>query len=424
MGFGILKCGLMALGRHSAPSAFWARAPQLLLGGLPVRVVDEYRYLGVTIRSDMSVPHILADRLAKGQRAVAALHHFLSRGDVPLSMRSLVFKVCVLPVFTYAAEVWGMCPAGHGAGRMQTTINRTLRSVVGLGSSAVGVSMAPILRELSIPPIAATVAASRARAYLKAQQLRTYICDLACSPFRSPHSVWTNGTVRWLNRWAKWPGVATNGNAPIKWATDMAPRVLADRVRDTVWERADRAVSAASSMSLYSAAAFPSLLPSAVSLPLDVTYGIPIMIQLRTRAFPTARRLAKAHSLSAEFLHRCPVCSKDVPESIPHMLLECPRWAALRTVLRDSTPALSRIIDGLSSSTEDKVIMLLGGAPPNAADAHVAALVTDFHSIWIDSLPHIARFVLHLSQARKRFLRELGVLPPSRISRMGLRPNG
>ena len=107
------------------------------------------------------------------------------------------------------------------------------------------------------------------------------------------------------------------------------------------------------------------------------------------------------------------------------MLLECPRWAALRAVLRDSTPALSRIIDGLSSSTEDKVIMLLGGgAPPNAADAHVAALVAHFHAIWIDSLPHIARFALHLSQARKRFLYELGVLPLSRISRMGLRPNG
>ena len=101
-------------------------------------------------------------------------------------MRSLVFKVCVLPVLTYAAEVWGMCPSGHGAGRMQTTINRTLRSVVGLlGSSAVDVSMAPVLRELSIPPIAATVAASRTRAYVKAQQLRTYICDLACSPFLS-----------------------------------------------------------------------------------------------------------------------------------------------------------------------------------------------------------------------------------------------
>ena len=139
----------------------------------------------------------------------------------------------------------------------------------------------------------------------------------------------------------------------------MAPHVLAGRVRDTVWECADRAVTAAASMSLYSAAAFLSLLPSAVSLSLDVTIGIHIMIQLRTRAFPTTRRLAKACSLLVEFLHRCPVCSQDVPESIPHMLLECPRWATLRTVLRDS--ALSRIVDKLSRSIENHVIMLLGG---------------------------------------------------------------
>ena len=65
------------------------------------------------------------------------------------------------------------------------------------------------------------------------------------------------------------------------------------------------------------------------------------------------------------------------------------------------------------------------GALPNAADTHVAALVADFHAIWTDSVPqYIARLALHLSQARKRFLRELGVLPPSRVSRMGLRPNG
>ena len=68
--------------------------------------------------------------------------------------------------------------------------------------------------------------------------------------------------------------------------------------------------------------------------------------------------------------------------------------------------------------------MLLRGAPPNAAGAHVAALVADFHVVSTGSLPQIARFVLHLSQAMKRFLRELGFLPPSRISRMGLRPNG
>ncbi len=71
--------------------------------------------------------------------------------------------------------------------------------------------------------------------------------------------------------------------------------------------------------------------------------------------------------------------------------------------------------------------MLLGGRAARRGRRPCrgfAALVVDFQAIWTDSFPHIARFVLHLSQARKRFLRELGVLPPSRISRMGLRPNG
>jgi hypothetical protein len=51
-----------------------------------------------------------------------------------------------------------------------------------------------------------------------------------------------------------------------------------------------------------------------------------IIIQFRTRVFPTARRLARIHAMRERFLHHCLACGGDVPKSIEHILLECPRW--------------------------------------------------------------------------------------------------
>jgi hypothetical protein len=50
------------------------------------------------------------------------------------------------------------------------------------------------------------------------------------------------------------------------------------------------------------------------------------MIQFRTRVFQTTRRLARIHTVHERFLHHGPACGGDVPESIEHIMLECPRW--------------------------------------------------------------------------------------------------
>ena len=425
MRFGILKCGVMALGVHANHAALQAMAHRLTLGGERVPIVDEYRYLGAIIRSDMSIRRIIDDRIAKGERAAAALHPFLSNPAIPLHMRTLALKVCVLPVFSYAAEAWGMGSASSGIARMQTVVNRSIRTVIDIAKTAVGVSMPPIWRELSIAPIAATTAALRARAFLKAQQLHTYIRGFVAMPFRSRNHAWSNGTVRWLNKWASWPGVATSTTAPFSWSTGIEPRLLADKVRKTVWECADTSDVAQQSMNRYSASVFPSLLSLAANLPLHLAPSLPIILQLRTRAFPTTRRLAKARTLPDRFLQHCPVCAQPVPESIPHMLIECPRWASVRAVLHDSASALMRTIHSLAASVDDQATMLLGGTPqsPIISDQH-RELALNFTKTLTDAFPHIACYVLHLSQIRKAYLREIGVHASSRIIRTGPRPDG
>ena len=82
--------------------------------------------------------------------------------------------------------------------------------VLGRGDS--GVALAPIYRELGIPPIKATIVASaRARAYCKASSLGSYTCDLVGLTFVSRHMTWASGTVRWLNKWLRWSQVQASG---------------------------------------------------------------------------------------------------------------------------------------------------------------------------------------------------------------------
>ena len=67
-------------------------------------------------------------------------------------MRILSLKTFTLPILTYAGEIWGMV-GGCGMDKLQTLVNRTLRNMTGFGRGDLGVVLAPIYRELGVPPI-------------------------------------------------------------------------------------------------------------------------------------------------------------------------------------------------------------------------------------------------------------------------------
>jgi hypothetical protein len=148
------------------------------------------------------------------------------------------------------------------------------------------------------------------------------------------------------------------------------------------------------------------------------------MIQFRTRVFPTNRRLARIHAMPERFLHHCPACGGDVLESIEHILLECPRWEYHRRSLGALAPEFNGFVRHFATSPEDMNTLLLGGAPPSLHDAiHFTGNVRIVFQLWRQALPHIAFFVVHVSHSRNVLLREMGV-GPSRITRMGRRPDG
>jgi hypothetical protein len=74
------------------------------------------------------------------------------------------------------------------------------------------------------------------------------------------------------------------------------------------------------------------------------------MIQFCTLVFPTTRRLARSHAMPERFLHHCLACGGDVPISVEHILLECPRWECHRRNFGTPVPKLNGFVRQLATS--------------------------------------------------------------------------
>jgi hypothetical protein len=112
-----------------------------------------------------------------------------------------------------------------------------------------------------------------------------------------------------------------------------------------------------------------------------------------------------------------------VPESIEHILLECPRWENHRRNFEALAPEFNGFVRKFATSPADMNALLLGGVPPSLHGAIHFTGNGRFFQLWRQTLPHIVFSVVHVSHSRNVLLPEMG-LGPSRITRMGRRPDG
>ncbi|KAG7296310.1 hypothetical protein JYU34_021440 [Plutella xylostella] len=76
------------------------------VGDATIEVVQEYVYLGQTIRLGISnFDKEAARRIQLGWAAFGKLRHIFTSA-IPQSLKTKVFNQCVLPVMTYGAETW------------------------------------------------------------------------------------------------------------------------------------------------------------------------------------------------------------------------------------------------------------------------------------------------------------------------------
>ena len=102
---------------------------------------------------------------------------YLCWRKVPLHMRVAVIRQVLIPKMLYGAELWGT--NAKILGKAQNVANEAMRMVVGGSTRDTTIPLAPLYRELGVPPLEATAKGRVARGYAKALTLKTFVQSVA-----------------------------------------------------------------------------------------------------------------------------------------------------------------------------------------------------------------------------------------------------
>ena len=81
-------------------------APNLVLDGGHIEIVNNFSYLGSYISPGGLVSDEVSARIQKARLTFANLGHLWRRRDIRLSVKGRVYTAAVWPVLLYGAETW------------------------------------------------------------------------------------------------------------------------------------------------------------------------------------------------------------------------------------------------------------------------------------------------------------------------------
>lgn len=358
----------------------------LEFGGVRIPVIRSYMYLGMLFTPRMGPDGM--SWMARGRRkctegAFNMLLPLLGCQELPLALRVRVAKTNLLPVALYGAELWGGSRAR--AQPMQTVMNKAVRALVGLGFKTTAAPTCVMQRELGIAPVAAFASARRARACRKFPQMRTWMGVLSQHENRIRNGIgfsrgtWTAHSRRVLRQ---------KKCVPLD-KEDEPERQWYIRTVAKEWERWDIGVGSqgivTTAMHRYNSCDLQRTTLAKAGGGVDPELGraLKLVTQARMWALPVTTSLVRRRVVPMDsiWVDMCPCCMDvDIQtavarETIPHMLLECPRWADLRTMLLGRAIAEASVIldaqgighvavgDEVAVDGRPKVSDLFGSAP-------------------------------------------------------------
>jgi len=170
---------------------------------------------------------------------------------------------------------------------------------------------------------------------------------------------WIQQTDRWLGTYGP---VLQAHQLPQNPEQEMQPHQAASLVRSHVWRRI-LGVSGGRSSQLYLEQDLGSsngYINAGARFPQHAV-GMHWLTRARTGAIWTGRDFARIGWLSDEFRTECLFCHEGYEgETLVHLLVECPRWAAQRVVLQPLVDeAQARL--GLAADSGNLAVYLLGG---------------------------------------------------------------
>jgi hypothetical protein len=394
MSVGITKCGLMEFlppGSNTVPLVPGQGVTGLALEGLPLLIVDRYMYLGILMTPGLSILSMVKHRVKQGQATVATLVPYLRCPVLPMAMRLTTVAVVIAPRLLFGAKLYGM--NRKLTDTMQVLMNRVLQASI--GTRRVGqVPSVGLWKETGVVPVCASAGARRARAYAKAQGLKTWLQELVQQPFRSRQWTWCLGVPRWIQRFAL-PHATTASTAKYLgggWQA-LAPKVLVEVVqacimerecgirRDISWPTGERTL-------WYEGAGFnrnPLTWTRVGGRPQDQA-GLALILRCRIGAFVNVHTLVSWNRMPQRYMDKCPFCGMEEGETLERLVFRCVRWRALRA--KAHMAELIANVQALGPNfalgfDQQRLAWLLGGSPANRwvhrwmPDAPTVALVEE-----------------------------------------------
>lgn len=315
MKFGIHKCGIMTIrGNRScldqAPISF-------TLSSQPVPIVEEYKYLGIMICSDLTFTRHIERRVQKASTSLNFLTPVLRDWSIPFAIRRLMLTSLLVPILTYGCELSAVTEPSLK--RLDQCLGKALKLILRMSEADRSTSLEAILIEFNLRPIADLLLVRRMRLFSKyLGRNKTWLARLASSRHRGNRT-----------RQHNWIRVTREMMTRFQMANEqkMTPSIR-KRILDTLDTERDRkrtclgreptSVTFQRDLRIAPTWAKPSHETA-------VNFGLTVLIKMRVNAFWTAQRRSRLPG-GIRYRTHCPICFDNDPETIEHLLVRCCVW--------------------------------------------------------------------------------------------------
>lgn len=354
MTFGIAKCGAMVVNgdmdklRQSPPT----------LQGQVVPVVEEYTYLGMPFNPELNLEKVVKSRVEKVRNALGVMRGFLLARDIPLYAKVTMIRGCLLPIAAYGGELLGM--NSTLVQPLQRVVDEALRLAIGVGRT----SCSPVVlaKELDVQSVFAATSRTRARCLSKFPNISTWASQLALPPgdkLRTRSRTWSSGAWKWI--FSSKNHTLMTAMASTRPGSDRTcGHIALEHCMDRQWNSALKKSVSAQAYERRSAAETRCFVKSA-AFETRLAHGVRDLVRLRVGGFLTGYRAAKMGLIDPRYKTHCPCCEENVPETVSHFLLKCPKWADAREAMAQKIPVYVCEALALLDSVDDQVDWLLCG---------------------------------------------------------------
>lgn len=243
------------------------------------------------------------------------MYPVLATHSIPLQLRVTLFRAIVESRLRYGGEVLGMNKSLIRP--LQAVMSSGVKALVGYRSSRnTLLALGPAGIEVGIPPLAATMAVARVRAYLKYQSLRTHVADLLNhkAMVKSRYS-WGSLTRRWIKRYG------------INVESENFPRIKADIIDKIVKRDSGKSLSLRRYQKYRLVNTRDQIL---ADLSVNHWVGLTWLIRFRLNCVWTRTRAVQANLIPAPGKDQCPSCGLVTLDEHSHVLVSCPAFERTR----------------------------------------------------------------------------------------------